>query len=122
MSYDPQGKEVAQQAKRISQKIDKELKLAKEANDLEKSNKLKVLLLGSADSGKTTVLKQLKILYGTGFTNEERVTMKTKVKRNLIHNMKLLVNGLEKFNIPLERTENQVITLKYSFYSVILNS
>ncbi len=109
MSYDPQGKEVAQQAKRISQKIDKELKLAKEANDLEKSNKLKVLLLGSADSGKTTVLKQLKILYGTGFTNEERVTMKAKVKRNLIHNMKLLVNGLEKFNIPLEKVENQVM-------------
>jgi guanine nucleotide-binding protein subunit alpha len=68
------------------------------------------LLLGSADSGKTTVLKQMKILYGTGFTNEERVRMKGRVKKNLIHNMKLLVNGLETLNIPIQKAENHVMT------------
>jgi hypothetical protein len=50
----------------------------------------------------------MKILYGTGFTNEERVKLKSKIKRNLIWNMKLLVSGLEKFSIPLEKPENQV--------------
>jgi len=45
---------------------------------------LKLLLLGTGDSGKTTVFKQIRILYGEGFSDEKRAALKLAIHNNLI--------------------------------------
>jgi polynucleotide 5'-kinase involved in rRNA processing len=61
---------IIRQNKQHSKQIDQYLK-----NEKLKFERLqhepKLLILGSSDSGKSTLLKQLKILYGNGFTKQE---------------------------------------------------
>ncbi|KAI8894896.1 guanine nucleotide binding protein, alpha subunit [Globomyces pollinis-pini] len=44
----------------------------------------KLLILGSSDSGKSTLLKQLKILYSNGFTSEETKIAKQQIINNIL--------------------------------------
>ena len=57
--------------------------------------KERFVLVGAAESGKSTVLKQLKILYGSkaGFTPFEATFMRSVVHKNVISNLKTLVAG-----------------------------
>lgn len=57
-----------------------------------------LILLGSGDSGKSTVLKQLKLLYGGGFAKEEAIEYKKAAIKNIIDNMTLLVQACQDFN------------------------
>ena len=41
------------------------------------------ILLGSADSGKSTLLRQLKLVNGIGFTDQEILNAKHRIERNL---------------------------------------
>ena len=50
----------------------------------DKSKTLKLLLLGSANVGKSTVFRQMKVLYDDGFTDEERLIAKYHVFENLM--------------------------------------
>lgn len=60
---------MSEEAKR-SKEIDAYLE--KEANRIKEERKIpKVLLVGSSDSGKSTMIKQLKIIYSKGFTSQE---------------------------------------------------
>ena len=59
--------------------------LSKSGGGSTDSNKaLKVLLLGSGESGKSTILQQLKILHQNGFTNEELLEYKPFIFDNII--------------------------------------
>mmetsp|Transcript_72369 Transcript_72369/g.205855 ORF Transcript_72369/g.205855 Transcript_72369/m.205855 type:complete len:195 (+) Transcript_72369:651-1235(+) len=42
---------------------------------------IKLLLLGAGESGKSTVFKQMKILYGAGFSADDKANFRTKVRR-----------------------------------------
>ena len=43
------------------------------------------ILLGSADSGKSTLLRQLKLINGIGFTDDELLNAKTRIEKNLFN-------------------------------------
>jgi len=60
-----------------------------EYND-EKSFKL--LLLGAGGSGKSTVFRQVKILYGGGYDEDERQTLKITIHQNMVQCMKKIVD------------------------------
>ncbi|KAI8927425.1 guanine nucleotide binding protein, alpha subunit [Entophlyctis helioformis] len=49
-----------------------------------------ILLLGSGDSGKTTFMKQLRILHGEGYCEEERHAF----RRHIAHNIRTAVTSL----------------------------
>lgn len=49
-----------------SQELDKQL----QAVHKQFENAIKILLLGTGESGKTTIIKQMKILHINGFTEE----------------------------------------------------
>ncbi|KAI8899470.1 guanine nucleotide binding protein, alpha subunit [Globomyces pollinis-pini] len=66
-----------------SKKIDQYLRKEKERLELEDQDP-KILILGSSDSGKSTFLKQLKILHGTGFSSEELKLSKMMLINNLL--------------------------------------
>eukprot|EP01133_Synstelium_polycarpum_P006554 gene6554-7597_t len=51
---------------------------------------LKLLLLGAGESGKSTVVKQMKILHKKGFTSEEKDFYRQLVQRNLLDGVAIL--------------------------------
>lgn len=55
----------------------------------------KLLLLGAGESGKSTLFKQLKSIYGSGFTPEDRVFFRKAVFSNIFSMMKILVRQSE---------------------------
>jgi len=50
----------------------------------------KLLLLGAGWSGKSTVFKQMKVKYGSGFSDEERRSLRWTVYQNVLQAMKTL--------------------------------
>jgi len=86
----------AQKAK--SGEIEKELAASKKSQGTE----VKILLLGAGASGKSTIAKQMKLLYLEGFTDKEAGIFTEIVFFNIIKNMKALVQHAEKFGYPLD--------------------
>lgn len=63
---------------------------------------VKLLLLGAGECGKSTILKQMRILHDHGFTEEEREKQKSAVYNNTVLAMATLLHGMAKLSIPLE--------------------
>lgn len=61
--------------------------------------KLKILLLGTACAGKSTFLRQLRLLYGDQYTDEELVVFLSTIHLNLICSMKILVQQSKQLQI-----------------------
>ncbi|KAI8378389.1 putative guanine nucleotide-binding protein alpha-3 subunit [Blakeslea trispora] len=72
-----------------SNEIDKLIE--KERNSREKE--CKILLLGSGESGKSTILKQMKIINLNGYSQEELFTWRTTVYRNVVESAQTIVQS-----------------------------
>jgi guanine nucleotide-binding protein subunit alpha len=59
----------------------------------------KVLLLGTGESGKSTILQQLRILHSNGFTEQELYDFKPFIFSNIVSSAKDLVNAYKQFEI-----------------------
>jgi len=66
------------------------------------SEKIKLLLLGAGESGKSTIFKQMKILYGVGFNEGERRDMIPVIYSNTIHAMKQICDAAKAFGLDKE--------------------
>lgn len=84
---------------RAANKVNRDIERASFADFKEESQKVKLLLLGAGESGKSTVLKQMKLLYGEGFRNKE--TEVKSVLTNILSNMKILMEGTDLYS-PIE--------------------
>eukprot|EP00041_Stephanoeca_diplocostata_P013203 m.230432 g.230432 ORF g.230432 m.230432 type:complete len:356 (-) comp19261_c0_seq2:196-1263(-) len=67
---------------------------------------LKILLLGTGESGKSTVIKQMKIIYGSqdgkkGFDESERAAFKNLVCRNVLRSAKAMIDAMDSQNITI---------------------
>jgi len=72
---------------KVSQEIDK-----KHKEDFKKfSKESRILLLGTGEAGKTTVMKQIQIFHDKGFTEEQLRDFKAIVYKQIIKNMKTLI-------------------------------
>ncbi|KAF9089159.1 guanine nucleotide-binding protein subunit alpha [Mortierella sp. AD031] len=91
-------------AKALSDAIDRSLKADRERQLREGG--IKLLILGPSETGKTTVLKQLKLLYGRKGLDIERQTYRRVVHLNVMRAIQGLVEGMEQANIPLGNPEN----------------
>lgn len=63
---------------------------------------LKLLLLGTGESGKSTIIKQMRIIYGDGFSDAERQSFKVLVFRNCLRSIKALIDALDTLGIALQ--------------------
>ncbi|XP_065809183.1 guanine nucleotide binding protein (G protein) alpha v1 [Labrus bergylta] len=100
------GTEVTEEKKaRIhSAKIDRELyESAKK-----EMNVVKILLLGAAESGKSTLVKQMKIIHSNGFTKQELTSFKPAVLDNLLTSMKFVLHGMGVLRINLANSRNKI--------------
>ncbi|TWW59589.1 Guanine nucleotide-binding protein G(o) subunit alpha [Takifugu flavidus] len=71
-------------------------------------NVVKILLLGAAESGKSTLVKQMKIIHSHGFTKQELITFKPAVLDNLLTSMKFVLHGMGVLRINLANSRNKV--------------
>jgi predicted kinase len=61
---------------------------------------VKVLLLGSAESGKSTFVKQMNIIHGRGeFTEEETINYRLIIYKNCVMAMRVLIEARQKLGV-----------------------
>ncbi|KAB0794082.1 hypothetical protein PPYR_13702 [Photinus pyralis] len=90
-------------ARRRSEEIDRQLgELAKQQNHV-----IKILLLGAGESGKSTLVKQMKIIHADGFTSTELCSFRPTVLDNLLASMKYVLAGMGLLRINLEYSRNK---------------
>ncbi|KKA28924.1 hypothetical protein TD95_002484 [Thielaviopsis punctulata] len=95
--------EEAEQKKR-SQAIDKQL----EEDNKRLRRECKVLLLGSGESGKSTIVKQMKIIHLHGYSHDELLNYRPTVFKNLIECAKAVVGAMQQFEIePMNEDTRQ---------------
>ena len=64
--------------------------------------------LGAGESGKSTVVKQMKIIHEDGFSEAERASYKDVVHSNAIYCMQTIVKAMEHLKIPFEEEKRSV--------------
>ena len=94
-------------AKKKSNEID--LQLKKEAEMLDPKRRALLLLLGPADAGKTTVLKQMMLLHGDGFAPTFREELKAAIHKNIVKNIKTIIDHVDLLKIELDNLGNQYV-------------
>ncbi|KAL9543482.1 G protein alpha subunit [Mucor atramentarius] len=78
----------------------------------------KILLLGSGESGKSTILKQMKIINQNGYTKDELRSWRTIVYQNLIQSAQALVQAILAFDLKFDNSQNNeyaIIIKNYKF-------
>lgn len=73
---------------------------ANNAPDEEKE--VKTLLLGSGESGKSTIIKQMKIIHQNGYTDSELYLFKSTIYKNLLDCGRALLTAVDKFGLQEE--------------------
>uniref|UniRef100_A0A3B3SCJ5 Guanine nucleotide binding protein (G protein) alpha v1 n=1 Tax=Paramormyrops kingsleyae TaxID=1676925 RepID=A0A3B3SCJ5_9TELE len=71
-------------------------------------NVVKILMLGAAESGKSTLVKQMKIIHSHGFTKQELASFKLAVLDNLLTSMKFVLYGMGVLRINLANSKNKI--------------
>lgn len=82
----------------VVQEIERQLKKSKGDNRKE----FKLLLLGTGESGKSTILKQMRIIYGEGFDQARRQSYTAMVYRNLLRAMRAIAHAIESQSLDLD--------------------
>lgn len=84
-----------------SKSLEKQLKDSQNAT----RNELKILLLGTGESGKSTIAKQMRILYLHGFPDEERRQFIPAIHHNIFSSMKILAFAY--FQLQIETADSE---------------
>ncbi|KAI9012886.1 guanine nucleotide binding protein, alpha subunit [Gaertneriomyces semiglobifer] len=66
----------------------------------------KILLLGGGESGKSTIVKQMKIIHQEGYTKEELLAFKPTVYKNTLDSIQSLIGAIATFELEYSRPEN----------------
>ncbi|CAG8454492.1 1661_t:CDS:2 [Dentiscutata heterogama] len=69
---------------------------------------VKLLLLGAGESGKSTILKQMRLIHASGFNSTERETYRSIVFLNIMDSMSLVLEAMEYYKIPFSNSSNMV--------------
>ncbi|XP_016968874.1 G protein alpha q subunit-like [Drosophila rhopaloa] len=94
--------EESRRRKRINEEIDLQLRLDKKNAHRE----LKILLLGTAESGKSTFFKQMRIIYGNGFSDKNKRSYIKLVFQNIFMAMQSLIKAMDQLQISYGQKEH----------------
>ncbi|KAF8992041.1 guanine nucleotide binding protein, alpha subunit [Cyathus striatus] len=105
----PGGVEVTEQDKARNREVEKELKEAK----AKMASQVKVLLLGSGDSGKSTILKQMRVIHKLPFSQQEIESYRQLVFDNLITGMKYLLEAMDDMDLAVTEENKPFVEMVY---------
>ncbi|KAJ3432070.1 g protein alpha i subunit [Anaeramoeba flamelloides] len=86
-------------------------KLLNEENIVDQTNK--ILLCGTGDSGKSTMIKQMRVLYCDGFPSEQVQLYKNAIQKSLRINMKMLIQNGKALGIHINDKVNRQLSEEY---------
>lgn len=93
----------AREQRRINQEIERQIK--KDKRDQRKE--LKLLLLGTGESGKSTFIKQMRIIHGSGYSEEDKRSHIKLVFQNIYMAMNSMIRAMEALKIPYKIEKNE---------------
>lgn len=88
---------------RISREIQRRLDQDRKQSDKE----LKLLLLGTGESGKSTFIKQMRIIHGKGYSPDDRKGYRSLVHSNVVMAIQGLLSGATQLDMQLTGSSNQ---------------
>ncbi|KAJ8357417.1 hypothetical protein SKAU_G00202110 [Synaphobranchus kaupii] len=88
--------------------VDREIKRILKQQKKRERKEIKVLLLGTGESGKSTFIKQMRIIHGEGYSEENRRAFAKLVFQNIFTAIKALTNAMSTLNIPYSSPTNQL--------------
>lgn len=114
---DDQKKEAAQRSAQIDRQIEQDSKkLRKECKILLLGTSARSLRspapdlcgLGSSESGKSTIVKQMRIIHQDGFSYEAKITYREAIYSNLLESAQAVAAALQKFKVEPADPSNVV--------------
>lgn len=63
---------------------------------------------GSGESGKSTVVKQMRIIHQNGFSRDESMTYRMTIYRNLVDSAQAIILAMRKIGLDCETPSNRV--------------
>ncbi|KAF1474928.1 Guanine nucleotide-binding protein G(q) subunit alpha, partial [Eudyptula minor novaehollandiae] len=103
--------EEAKEARRINDEIERQLRRDKR----DARRELKLLLLGTGESGKSTFIKQMRIIHGSGYSDEDKRGFTKLVYQNIFTAMQAMIRAMDTLKIPYKYEHNKV---RFLFISV----
>lgn len=98
-------------AKRVSDRIDDQIKTEKRAVSLKK-DPVRVLMLGPAESGKSTTIKVFQMSYTRQAWEEKRMSWRTVIHLNLVRSVNTILDALE--NAPETASRVNLLRMRLS--------
>ena len=83
---------------------------------------MKLLLLGAGESGKSTFLKQMRIIHGVWFEPELMREYQHVIYQNIVKGMQVLVDAREKLGIEWEHPTNELAANQVKFFNATLGA
>ncbi|KAK9720351.1 G-protein alpha subunit [Popillia japonica] len=90
-----------------TKKINQEIK----EEERKKEKDVKLLLLGAGESGKSTIVKQMKIIHESGFTSEDFKQYRPVVYSNTIQSLVAILRAMPNLGISYGNNEREVSTM-----------
>uniref|UniRef100_A0A672TFH2 Guanine nucleotide-binding protein subunit alpha n=1 Tax=Strigops habroptila TaxID=2489341 RepID=A0A672TFH2_STRHB len=95
--------EEAKEARRINDEIERQLHWDKR----DARQELKLLLLGTGESGKSTFIKQMRIIHGSGYSDEDKRGFTKLVYQNIFTAMQAMIRAMDTLRIPYKYEHNK---------------
>ncbi|WAQ90030.1 hypothetical protein PtA15_12A15 [Puccinia triticina] len=92
------GSKEISEAQQVNAQIESQIKRDK----ISLRNEIKMLLLGAGESGKSTILKQMKLIHEGSYTNDERESYKEIIFSNAIQSMHVILDAMQLMKIELK--------------------
>ncbi|KAH9446224.1 hypothetical protein MJO28_011915 [Puccinia striiformis f. sp. tritici] len=92
------GSKEISEAQQVNNQIESQIKRDK----ISLRNEIKMLLLGAGESGKSTILKQMKLIHEGSYTNDERDSYKEIIFSNTIQSMHVILDAMALMKIELK--------------------
>ncbi|KAI9273014.1 guanine nucleotide-binding protein subunit alpha [Phascolomyces articulosus] len=92
-----------QEGKARNEEIENQIKRDK----LNLRNEVKMLLLGAGESGKSTILKQMKLIHDDGYSLDEREAFKEIIFSNTVQSMRVILEAMDDMGVSFTEVDNQ---------------
>ncbi|KAM3587246.1 hypothetical protein VKS41_002282 [Umbelopsis sp. WA50703] len=98
-----------------SKQIDKQIKM----DEKKAKTEVKLLLLGAGESGKSTVLKQMRLIHAAGFSASEKEAYRIVIFDNIVSSMQTMLEAMDILKIEMENQNNMAHIPLFQDFPVI---